>query len=220
VGLTEYFYSDKDMQTFFVGGRTFSTLVTSMGVGGQMIDPGALLGSADLAFKFGFFDGASVPLGYALSLLVNGLFLSSHINQEKVLTLPDVLARRYGPVVETLSSAFGMITLSVIIAGNLERCAKILSYLWDTGTTESLWIVSASIWLITISGGLVSATSTSVVQAGFCWGAFGITFAYIIIQQYQSASPPSIGFPGTSQDVLSLHAPVTTFSPALRVHLS
>jgi Na+/proline symporter len=196
VGLTEYFYNDKDIQTFFVGGRSFSLLVTTLGVAGQMIDSSALLSNAEVAFKTSFFDGAVVPLGYAISLILDGILIGPHVNKEKVLTLPDVLARRYGPVVETLVSIFGVITLVMVIAGNLERSARITSYIWDTSSVVSIWIVAGSIWTITVSGGLVSATSTSVVQATFCWGGCILAFLYVVIQNYQSASPPSIGFPG------------------------
>jgi Na+/proline symporter len=129
-------------------------------------------------------------------LILNGVLLASHVNKEQVLTLPDILARRYGPVVETVVSSFAVITLLMLIAGNMERCAKIASYLWDTSPTASLWIVALCIWLITVSGGLVSSTSTSVVQGVFGWGGCVLTFAYVIAQQYPSASPPSIGFPG------------------------
>jgi solute:Na+ symporter, SSS family len=197
VGLVEYCFSDKDILSFFVGGRSFSLLVTTFGMAGQMIDPGALLGGAEFAYKFGFFDGIPVALGYAICLILNGLFLAPHTNNEKVLTLPDVLARRYGPVVETIVSMVGVMTLLIVIAGNLERCARTTSYLWNTGMTGSLWIVASSIWIITVSGGLLSATSLSVAQGGSCWVGFVLTFAYIVTQRYQSASPPSIGFPGT-----------------------
>jgi Sodium:solute symporter family len=196
IGLTEYFYSDKDIASFFVGGRSFSLLVAAIGVAGQMIDPSSTLGNAEWDYKTSFFDGAAVPIGGAISLVLNGLLLASFVNKEQILTLPDVLARRYGPVVETVVSTFAVITLLMLIAGNLERCAKIVSYLRNTSLVASLWIVALCIWLITVSGGLVSATSTSVVQGLFCWGGCILTFVYVASQRYPSASPPSIGFPG------------------------
>jgi Na+/proline symporter len=54
VGLTEYFYSDRDIVSFFVGGRSFSLLVAVIGVAGQMICPTALLANAEWAYKFSF----------------------------------------------------------------------------------------------------------------------------------------------------------------------
>jgi Na+/proline symporter len=196
VGITEYFFIHQDIQGFFVGGRSFSVLVTTMGLGAQAIDTSALLGNADLAYAVSFFDGAAVPIGLGLSLILNGLFLAPHINREQVLTLPDVLARRYGPVVETVVSLASVMTLLMLVAGNLVGFAKITSYLWNTSTTTSVWIAAGSIWLITASGGLFSAASTSVAQGAFCWGGCVVTLAYMVFRQYQSSSLPSIGFPG------------------------
>jgi Sodium:solute symporter family len=196
VGVTEYFFIDHDIESFFVGGRSFSVLITTMGLGAQAIDSNALLGNADLAYKASFFDGAAVPIGLALSLMLNGFLLAPLINKEQVLTLPDVLARRYGPIVETVVSLASVMTLLMVVAGNLVGFAKITSYLWNTSTTVSVWVSAGSIWLVTVSGGLFSAASTSVVQGVFCWGGCILTFVYIVVQQYQSGSPPSIGFPG------------------------
>jgi Na+/proline symporter len=198
VGITEYFFIDHDIESFFVGGRSFSVLITTMGLGAQAIDSNALLGNADLAYRASFFDGAAVPIGLALSLILNGLFVAPCINKEQALTLPDILARRYGPVVETVVSLVAVLTLIMVVAGNLVGFAKITSYLWSTSTITSVWIAAGSIWLITVSGGLFSAASTSVVQGAFCWGACILTFGFIIIRQHQSDSPPSIGFPGKS----------------------
>jgi Sodium:solute symporter family len=196
VGITEYFFVHEDIESFFVGGRSFSALITTMGLGVCALDSNALLGNADLAYKAAFFDAAAIPCGLSLSLILNGIFLAPHINREQALTLPDVLARRYGPVVETLVSLASVTTYLMLVAGNLVGFAKITSYLWNVSATTSVWIAAGSIWLISMSGGLFSAASTSVVQGAFCWGGIIITLAYIVFQQYQSASPPSIGFPG------------------------
>jgi Na+/proline symporter len=224
VGITEYFFIDQDIESFFVGGRSFTALITTMGLGAQAIDSSALLGNADLAYKSGFFDGAAVSIGLALSLILNGLFLADHINQEKVLTLPDVLARRYGPVVETIVSLSSVMTMLMLIAGNLVGFAKVASYLWSTSTTISVWIAAGSVWLIAVSGGLFSAASTSVVQGTFCWGGFVLTVVYIVFRQYQSSSPPSIGFPGRSTefegDSSKDRCLTSIFTTVFRVHLS
>jgi hypothetical protein len=57
VGLVEYCFSDKGILSFFVGGRSFSLLVATFGMAGQMIDPGALLGGAELLTSLDFLIG-------------------------------------------------------------------------------------------------------------------------------------------------------------------
>ena len=55
-----------------------------------------------LTQQYHFYDGAVIPIGLGLSLILNGIFLAAHINREvNILTLPDVHAKRYGKVVES-----------------------------------------------------------------------------------------------------------------------
>jgi hypothetical protein len=58
----------------------------------QAIDLNALLGGVDFSYKYSFYDGAVVPIGLGMSLILNGIVLVPQINKEMVLTLPDVLA--------------------------------------------------------------------------------------------------------------------------------
>ena len=63
----------------------------NLGVSVHRLD--ALLGNADLSYKFAF-DGAVLPIGLGLSLILNALFFAK-MNAEGVLTLPRRL-KRYG----------------------------------------------------------------------------------------------------------------------------
>jgi Na+/proline symporter len=77
------------------------------------------LGNADLSYKYSFFDGAVLPIGLGLSLILNAIFLARFINQENVLTLPDVLAKRYGKIVEVVVSCITIVSFLMLLAGNL-----------------------------------------------------------------------------------------------------
>jgi Na+/proline symporter len=50
-------------------------------------------GNADLSYKYSFVNGALLPIGLGLSLILNAIFLARFIYQENLLTLPDVLAK-------------------------------------------------------------------------------------------------------------------------------
>ena len=45
-------------------------------------------------------DGACLPIGLGLSLILNGIFFAKPLNNMKLLTLPDVFARKFGPATE------------------------------------------------------------------------------------------------------------------------
>lgn len=62
-----------------------------------------------------------IPIGLGLSLLLNGIFLAHHVNNDGVLTLPDIFAKRYGPVVEILVSLTTIVSFLMLLAGNLGK---------------------------------------------------------------------------------------------------
>eukprot|EP01052_Picozoa_sp_SAG31_P027541 SAG31_NODE_2586_length_5430_cov_2.815044_4_plen_111_part_00 len=68
-------------------------------------------------------DGAALPIGLGLSLLINGCFFARHINrisaEENMITLPDLFAIRFGAAAEILASVVTLISFLFLLAGNL-----------------------------------------------------------------------------------------------------
>lgn len=141
-------------------------------------------------------DGAVIPIGLGLSLIVNGLFLAHHINNELVLTLPDVLARRYGKVVETLVSLTCITSFLFLLAGNFLGMGNIVAYVWTIDVEAGIWVTAAIVWVYTVSGGLFSVAYTDVVQGMIGWSGCLVAVYWIIANEDPAAPPPSIGFPG------------------------
>ena len=70
---------------FFVAGRSLPLPVIAMTLASQSIDSNALLGNATLSYRYHFWDGAVLPLGLGLSLILNAVFLAKRMNEEYVL---------------------------------------------------------------------------------------------------------------------------------------
>lgn len=109
----------RQSSNYFIAGRSFNLFVVSITLASQSVDSNALLGNVDLSYKYSFYDGAVLPIGLGLSLVLNGLFLAHHINNDFVFTLPDVFAKRYGKVVEVLVSLVTIVSFLMLLAGNL-----------------------------------------------------------------------------------------------------
>lgn len=107
-----------------------------------------------------FFDGAAIPIGLGLSLILNSIFLAGKINGEEVLTLPDVLARRYGKLVEILISMTTICSFLMLLAGNLVGMGVITSYVWGISESAGIWLSAAIVWCYTVTGGLFSVAYT------------------------------------------------------------
>lgn len=181
-----------------MAGRTLPLGVVVATLASQSLDSNAILGNVNLSYKYHFFDGACLPLGLGLSLVLNGIVLARHINSDGALTLPDVYARRYGKIVEVCVSICTIVSFLCLLAGNLVGLSEVLNYTLDFGEAESIWLAAASVLLYTIAGGLFSVAYTDVMQASVGWlGAVSLVF-WLIRNSELAAPPPSIGFPGYS----------------------
>lgn len=195
VGFASVFVVRGKSENYFVAGRSLPLWVVTATLASQSLDSNAILGNVDLSYKFHFFDGAVLPIGLGLSLILNGLFLARHINEDNALTLPDVFAKRYGKVVEVMASVCTIISFLCLLAGNLVGMGVIISYLLDITKEAAIAISAILVLLYTVAGGLFSVAYTDVMQAAVGWIG-SITFAFYMIRNSKlSAPPPSIGYP-------------------------
>ena len=191
---TVYFVGGK-AKNFFVAGRTLPLPVVILTLASQSIDSNALLGNADLSYKFAFFDGAVLPIGLGLSLLLNALFFAKKMNTEGVLTLPDVYGKRYGVATEIIASMVLCCSFLCLLAGNLVGMAKILSYLFQLDITDGVFLSGIIILIYTACGGLFSVAYTDVIQSAVGMTGCLAAVYWIITNAEEKAPPPSIGFP-------------------------
>jgi len=216
--LTPYF-TESTAENFFVAGRSLPLWIVSITLASQSLDSNALLGNVDLSYRYSFYDGVVVPVGLALSLLLNGIFMATHIHNENVLTLPDVFAKRYGPVVEVLVSLACIGSFLMLFAGNLVGFGRIAGYLWGINDTTAIWMGCGIAWMYTYAGGLVSVAYTDVLQGALGWTGCVIMAYWFITSEEDSAPPPSIGFPGTftpafrcCEDQISVYASSNSYT--------
>ena len=85
----------------------------------QSLDSNAALGNIDLGYKYHWWDGACLPLGLGLSLVLNGIFFAKPLNEMRLLTLPDLFARKFGPATEALFSVLAIVSFCCLLGGNL-----------------------------------------------------------------------------------------------------
>ena len=195
IGISAFYFVGGKAENFFVAGRSLPLFVVTMTLASQSIDSNALLGNADLSYKYHFFDGAVLPIGLGLSLIINGVALAHHINNELVLTLPDVYGKRYGILTEIMVSLCTCISFTCLLAGNLVGMSVILAYIFDISETGAVFLSGIICLAYTACGGLFSVAYTDVVQSAI--GMVGcLACAYwLIANADEEAPPPSIGLP-------------------------
>ena len=95
--------------------------------------------------------------------------MASHINREEgVLTLPDILSRRFGKVHEVIISCASIVSFMMLLAGNLVGMGVICAYVWGISTAAGIWISSIIVWLYTVSGGLLYVSIAKYMCFLFC----------------------------------------------------
>ena len=188
---TVYFVGGK-AKNFFVAGRSLPLPVVILTLASQSIDSNELLGNADLSYKFAFFDGAVLPIGLGLSLILNALFFAKKMNAEGVLTLPDVYGKRYGVATEIIASLVLCCSFLCLLAGNLVGMAKILAYLFDLDITDGVFLSGIIILVYTACGGLFSVAYTDVIQSAVGMTGCLAAVYWIIKNAEYEAPPPSI----------------------------
>ena len=131
----------------------------------QSLDSNAALGNLELGYKYHWWDGACLPLGLGLSLVLNGIFFAKPLNEMRLLTLPDLFARKFGPATEALFSVLAIVSFCCLLGGNLVGSGRIIAFIFGLDPIPGIWITTAAIWLYTVSGGLISVAYTDCLQA-------------------------------------------------------
>jgi Na+/proline symporter len=175
-----------DSENFIVAGRGLILPLAAATLMAQAVDTNATLGNTDLTSEFGFWAGASLPIGLALCLFITGLFFAKPLNRMRLTTLPDFYRRRYGRVVEVVSALIMVLSFSILLAGNLVAGGYLFQTFLGTSYAAGVLLIIGIVLIYTIAGGLFSVAYTDVIQVviafvgavaliGYVSGVYGIT---------------------------------------------
>ncbi|MEO0406941.1 MAG: sodium:solute symporter [Cyanobacteria bacterium P01_A01_bin.135] len=149
---------------YLVAGRKLALPLAATTLMAQSVDANATLGNTDLSAEFGFWAGASLPIGLSLCLLMTGLFFAKPLNKMKLLTLPDFYRVRYNRRTEVSASIVMVLSFSFLLAGNLVAGGYIFNFFLNTNYSIGVIAIAAIVLAYTISGGLLAVAYTDIVQ--------------------------------------------------------
>ncbi|MCF7551276.1 hypothetical protein [Pseudonocardia sp. WMMC193] len=164
VGLAVARKVDGDSTNFLVAGRALGLPLVAAGLMGQAVDSNATLGNTDLSAGFGFWAGASLPLGLGLCLLLTGVFFAKRMNAMGLLSLPDFYRIKYGRGVELASSVLMIFSFCILLAGNLVAGGFLFERFLGTSYTAGVLIIVGVVLAYTITGGMFSDAYTAFIQ--------------------------------------------------------
>lgn len=164
-----------DSSNFLVGGRMLPYWLVGGALMGSAVDTNATLGNTDLAYEFGFWAGAALPLGLALCLLITGLFFAKPMNRMGLTSFPDYYRLRFGRSVEVGASLLLVVAFCMLVAGNLVAGGFLFNYFLGMPYWLGVVLIAAIAVAYTGTGGLIADAYTAIIQMALILvGAIGL----------------------------------------------
>ncbi|MGB5695828.1 MAG: sodium:solute symporter family protein [Polyangiales bacterium] len=182
-----------DEDDYLVAGRRLGPWVAGFSLFVTWFGAESILGSSAAIRDGGLAGGRADPFGYALSLLLFGVFFAARLWRTGSMTLADVYRSRFGRTAERVA-AFVLIPPSVLwSAAQIRALGQILSFQTPLGLEAAIVLSAVIAVLYTYLGGLLGDVWTDVLQGllvivGLCatllalvdhFGGWGESFARI-----------------------------------------
>ena len=153
-----------DSANFLVGGRMLPLMLVGGALMGSAVDTNATLGNTDLAYEFGFWAGACLPLGLALCLFLTGVFFAKPMNRMGLTSFPDYYRLRFGRQVEVAASVMLIVGFCILVAGNLVAGGFLFNYFLGIPYWLGTVIIAVLAVAYTGTGGLLADAYTAIIQ--------------------------------------------------------
>ncbi|MBA3957841.1 MAG: sodium:solute symporter family protein [Parachlamydiaceae bacterium] len=164
---------------YFLAGRGIRFFPLLMTLIATQIGGGLILGSAEEAYRYGWYV-LFYPLGACLGLLLLAAGIGKRLSQFKVSTIAQLFEEIYQSVrLKKVASILSIISLFMILIAQVIASKK---FLISLGVTQN-WIFAA-FWAIviiyTVTGGLKAVVATDIIQALFFISVFVACFVYSV----------------------------------------
>jgi SSS family solute:Na+ symporter len=140
---------------FSVGGRTLSAPVIAGTIVGTLVGGASTIGTAQLAFEYGF-SAWWFTLGGGIACLLLGLFLASPLRRSGAATGPGFLNAVYGSPAGVLATVFSSAGILLNLVGQILATVALLTSLFGLGPMTAALIAVGVIILYVVFGGVWS----------------------------------------------------------------
>jgi SSS family solute:Na+ symporter len=149
--------------SFFVAGRSGSTLFITGSLLATIIGASATIGMAGKGFAFGL-PGAWWILSGTVGLIVLGFFFARKVREYGFYTLPALIEKQYGRLPALAGSLLIVAAWMGVIAGQIIAAGTIMGVLGIGSTTLWIWISTGVFILYTVLGGQRAVLKTDLWQ--------------------------------------------------------
>lgn len=155
---------NSSLEQYFVAGRKLGLPLVSMSLFATWFGAETCLGAAGAIYEGGLSAGRAEPLGYALCLVLTGLFLAPRLVRGRYLTLGDVYRRSFGKGAERLVVCVLLPSALVWGASQVRALGQILAYTTGISVEAAILLAAFGCVLYTGVGGLFGDVLTDFFQ--------------------------------------------------------
>ncbi len=154
----------RTQEDYLLGGRKLGPALATFTVFATWFGAEACLGAAGAIYRDGLAGATADPFGYALCLLLMGVVFAAPLWASRVITLADLLRKRFSPAVERLAVLLLVPSSLLWAAAQIRAFGQVLSASSQLEVSWTMTIAAIVVIAYTATGGLLADAITDVVQ--------------------------------------------------------
>ena len=154
----------KTESDYLLAGRSLGPWLATFTVFATWFGAETCVGAAGEAYKNGLSGVITDPFGYALGVVLMGLFFAAAMWKRGLVTLADLFHRRYGTGVERLAAIIMIPTSVLWAAAQVRAFGQVLASASDLGIFTAITLAAAVVILYTTVGGMWADAVTDLMQ--------------------------------------------------------
>lgn len=149
---------------FINAGRQLGMVLGSFTVFATWFGAEAIVGTAGQVYEKGLSGAESDPFGYAVALIVAGVFFAAALWRRQLVTFADFFRSRYSPAVERLVVLLLVPGGMFWAAAQIRAFGQVVSSVSDLDVSVAISVAAVVVVAYTVLGGLMADAVTDLVQ--------------------------------------------------------
>ena len=149
---------------YLLGGRRLGVSLAGISIFATWFAAESILGVSAAVRDDGLAGGRADPFGYAIALLLLGLFLAARLRRTGAATLPEVFRDRFGVGAQRLAAMVMIPTTLLYAAAQVRGMGEVLAALSPLEINAAILVATAVVIVYTAMGGLLGDVYTDAIQ--------------------------------------------------------
>ena len=154
----------------FTSGNNMGVSMVAGSLVGTLVGGASTIGTAQLAFYYGF-SAWWFSLGGGIGLLIMALFFAKPLHGSGLVTLPQILTKEYGKKIATAAAVLMSIGTFMSIVSQLLSGVALVTSLHPISTTAAMALVVVLTVVYVVFGGAWSTGMVGIVKTGLLYVA-------------------------------------------------